>query len=454
MLVSFAKSVQGESHKRRENQTENIETGRKFPCQDKSFAQKSMVANDGSQFDFIVVCDGHGGAAYFRSDLGAGFAIDVLKDMLVRNMTRISELAANNEFEKIKTQLALGITKRWREKVEKHLSENLITELEYTYLETENPEAVKKYQDNKDLYAIYGCTLIAFFETKSFWYALQIGDGDFSLSYDGKTFEFPMPEDKDCFLNQTTSLCDDNAKDEFRFCYGQKLPSVAFCSSDGVANSFKSEEQLKKFYLSVHELFNEADFNQCQKLECRNPSLCNSDCKEKLAINEIDNYLPVLSKKGSGDDISLAGIVHLDEVRCQAAKDYLRGYRLYKNGQKAEGKKLLSKSAQVGYDKAWYRCGEIVLREAVGIAKQDTKILQFEKAKTCFERALKLGIEEAQEQITYIETEIQVLHGIGKSVQNEIKEALKPIEVQFNEELEELKGKLDSIPTTQEEVEK
>ena len=102
MLVSFAKSVQGESHKRRENQSENIEIGRKFPCQDKSFAQKDIIANDGTHFNFAIVCDGHGGAPYFRSDLGADFAIEVLKDMLDRNMTRISELASSKQFDKIK----------------------------------------------------------------------------------------------------------------------------------------------------------------------------------------------------------------------------------------------------------------------------------------------------------------------------------------------------------------
>ena len=101
MLVSFAKSVQGESHKRRENQTENVDIGRKFPCQDKSFAQSTLTANDGTKFDFIIVCDGHGGAPYFRSELGADFAIEVLKDMLIRNMSRISELGSNKEYEKM-----------------------------------------------------------------------------------------------------------------------------------------------------------------------------------------------------------------------------------------------------------------------------------------------------------------------------------------------------------------
>ena len=447
MLVSFAKSVQGESHKRRENQTENVDIGRKFPCQDKSFAQSTLTANDGTKFDFIIVCDGHGGAPYFRSELGADFAIEVLKDMLIRNMSRISELGSNKEYEKIKTQLALGITKRWREKISLHLSENPITEQEYSFLEAEKPESVQKYKEGKDLFAVYGCTLIAYFAIKSFWFALQIGDGDFSLSYDGKTFELPMPEDKNCFLNQTTSLCDVNAKDEFRCCYGEIIPMAVFCSSDGVANSFKSETQLLKFYSSVFDLFNDSDFLQCQKLTCKNPSICDTECKKTLAINEIENYLPVLTKKGSGDDISLAGIIQLNEARCQAIKDCIRVYKLFKNCQRAEGKKLLSKSAMANYETAWYRCGEIVLRDAENATKLSDKIKFFENAKRCFEKALELGIPEAQTQIENINSEIQKINENQSSIENQIKDALKPVEVHFNEELGKLKDRLDSIPT-------
>ncbi len=357
MLVSFAKSVQGESHKRRENQSENLEIGRKFPCQDKSFAQKDVVASDGTRFNFAIVCDGHGGAPYFRSDLGADVAIEVLKDMLVRNMTRISELAASKQFEKIKTQLALGITKRWREKISFHISENPITKQEYSFLEEEKPDAVEKYKEGKDLFAIYGCTLIAYFSTTSFWYALQIGDGDFSLSYDGKSFELPMPEDKDCFLNQTTSLCDDNAKDEFRCCYGENMPLAVFCSSDGVANSFRDSESLKqKFYLPIYNLFDNTEFPQC-KTSCIN-SDCDLKCHLQIVYEEIISFLPVLSKKGSGDDISLAGIIDVNMDRILAIRYYIRGMKnlgiQYGN---TAGFKLLKKAADLGYEKAQYEYG-------------------------------------------------------------------------------------------------
>lgn len=423
MLVSFAKSVQGESHKRRENQSENLEIGRKFPCQDKSFAQKDIIANDGTHFNFAIVCDGHGGAPYFRSDLGADFAIEVLKDMLVRNMTRISELASSQQFETIKTQLALGITKRWREKVSLHISANPITEQEYAFLEEEKPEVVEKYKEGKDLFAIYGCTLIAYFSAKTFWYALQIGDGDFSLSYDGKTFELPMPEDKDCFLNQTTSLCDDNAKDEFRCCYGENMPLVVFCSSDGVANSFRDSESLKqKFYLPIYNLFDNTEFPQCKSL-CAN-SECDLKCHLRIVFEEIISFLPILSKKGSGDDISLAGIIDINEKRILAIRLYIRGMKnLGIQSGNTAGFKLLKKAADLGYEKAQFEYGRICYNKSSQHKIWEQHLLN--KSQQYLEEAKENGVNEASVLLQEI---------FGDSFKDKLNEIQDKISVEIDSE--------------------
>lgn len=404
MKSLFAFSSQGESHKRRENETENLKAGRKFPCQDKSCAE-TLTTADKIIFDFICVCDGHGGEPYFRSEKGAKYAIEVLKDILLRNMKRISVLAMQKEFEKIKNQLALSITKRWTEKVLRDLTESPITENEFSNLERSNLKAAEDYKIGKNLTSIYGCTLISFFKTESFWFALQIGDGDFTISYDGKHFDFPMPEDENCFLNETTSLCDSDAVKEFRFCAEYKIPKCVFCSSDGVSNSFKTENQFVKFYSSVYDLFSWTEYSKCKKLQCETPQFCNPLCKETLALNEIQNYLPFLSKKGSGDDVSLAGIADIDEKIIQSIKDYNRGFLLYKNscnGQKSKGKSLLIFSAKNGNSKAWFRCGEICYAEYEEEKLLAEKISKLEKAEKCFAQAKKLGIVEAEVKINQI----------------------------------------------------
>lgn len=348
MKSHFAFSVQGESHRRRENEEENLVLGKKFPCQDKSCAEE-LVSADKIKLDFLCVSDGHGGDAYFRSEKGAETAIQVFKDILIRNMKRISELAEKNEGEKIKNQLALSVSKRWREKIQNDLAQNPITEKEYSYLEKVNPEAAENYKNGKNLIQIYGCTMIGYFAAENFWLALQIGDGDFGVTYDGEKFEFPVPEDENCFLNQTTSLCDAESAKEFRFYLGKETPKAVFCSSDGAANSFKTKNQLENFYKSVFDLFNKAEFSKCQNLECENQKECDCVCRENLAKEEIRNYLPVLSKKGSGDDISLAGFVFLDEKKAQSIQNYYRATELLKTkslGDTKKAKHILSDAAK------------------------------------------------------------------------------------------------------------
>lgn len=373
MQVVFAKSVQGESHKRREQEIENLKNNRTFPCQDKSLAGE-FTSGDGIKFTFLCACDGHGGASYFRSDKGADFAIQVLQDILIRNMKRINELAVNGEFKKIKEQLSLAITKRWKEKVINDISENPITDIEYQYLGKEKPETVEKYKQGIGVTSIYGCTMIAYFATETYWYALQIGDGDLAISYDGKVFEMPMPEDEECFLNQTTSLCDDNAVNEFRWISNTTIPQFVFCSTDGIANSFKDNTTLiSNFYLPVSQLFNEEDqYEKCH--QCKN-NICDIKCRFELCKVEIENYLPLLSKKGSGDDITLVLAVQIDDAKIQSILNYLRGTKLYKNGQKDKGITLLKQASLLGNNKALERLGDKCVDAIIKVNESQRKKL-------------------------------------------------------------------------------
>ena len=64
MVECYTFSCQGESHKADDK-----------PCQDASF---SSVYEDG--LAIARVCDGHGGERYFRSDVGARMATEVIRD--------------------------------------------------------------------------------------------------------------------------------------------------------------------------------------------------------------------------------------------------------------------------------------------------------------------------------------------------------------------------------------
>ena len=301
MQIIYAKSVQGESHKKREEMPENKETGRLFPCEDRSFSEQ-LTSVDGIKFSFLCVCDGHGGAPYFRSGRGAELAIEVLKDVLIRNMKNIYSLINQKEFEKVRNNLAHAVVNHWKSRIDQELRENPIKQEELLLLEQEDSQAAQYYRKGEDLYSIFGCTMVACFVTDKFWYALQIGDGALAVSYSGKDFFLPVPEDPECFLNQTTSLCDSNAEDEFRYAFGLKLPECFFCMSDGVENSFGSSEEMgKKFCVNVAALPGKI-YSLQQPADSK--SLVN------MFKKEIDDYLPVLSSKGSGDDVSVAMIIN------------------------------------------------------------------------------------------------------------------------------------------------
>ena len=332
MKLLFAKSVQGYNHQQKEKSEDNAVKNRLFPCQDKSFAGE-LTSDDGTLFNFLAVSDGHGGDEYFRSEIGADFAISTLKEILIKKMGRIKELIEKKDYENIKVQLAKALIKVWKQKIDSNLHDKPITEQEYAIL-SDKPKIVELYKAGKDLYSIYGCTLVAFFSTDTFWYAIQIGDGDFAISLDGEKFFKPIPEDEKCFLNQTTSLCDTKAETEFRYATGDIIPKLVFCSTDGVANSFKSDDDLIDFYKKISSLITSVDFADCQSFKCSQQDKCDFYCKQKLVIDEIEHYLPILSKKGSGDDISLVCSINIDDVVLkilQANQDYLHGCYIKNN---------------------------------------------------------------------------------------------------------------------------
>ena len=137
----------------------------------------------------------------------------------------------------------------------------------------------------------YGCTLIAYVVTEDYSFGLQIGDGKCIHVDKNGNFSEPIPWDEDCQMNVTTSICDDNAIEEFRFAISSQAPLAVFCGSDGIDDSYATPEELYALYRSIIKIFIEHG--------------------KDVGKKEIEEYLPILSKKGSGDDVSIGMI--LDE---------------------------------------------------------------------------------------------------------------------------------------------
>lgn len=428
--ISFAYSVQGASHIQSESSNDNI-FKKKYPCQDRSFfgffpenlTDKSTnislyVKDSGSlsplkqipvelkayseAFKVLCVSDGHGSAPYFRSQKGAEFALQSFIELLSSSIDMLSDCFKKGDFRTIEKGLSVGLAhNRWVEKIVKELTINPIKPEEIDELEkelrkdidiekesisalniiTEYKNEIEKFsscitEDDKIkfirgsvLKEIFGCTFIAYVQTKSFWYALQIGDGDFAISYDGSLYEKPIPEDENCQGNETTSLCGKNSHEEFRFAHGNKLPRYVFCSSDGISNSVPSgDDGLFNFYKWVVNLFCCKEFDECSncaKNNNINEYFCDYQCRIEKAKEYLASDLPKQSERGSKDDFSLAAIINLDE----SVKEKIKKLTYYRKGiqilsfDSEKANVLINKSLEWGNPLANYNEGERLLIE-------------------------------------------------------------------------------------------
>lgn len=269
-------------------------------------ASGSMVYRDAA---IVVVADGHGSDDYPRTDRGSHFAVSAAMNATKEFIDAIydNQIDISDSWESYLEQLAKNILAKWHCQVEDDVScEPFDTE----ELKAVGKEYKIKYQSPNYYAKAYGTTLILACITSEFWFGMQIGDGKcVAVSRTGEITE-PIPwDDKNCHQNVTTSICDDKAINEFRFCFSKEPPVAVFMGSDGVDDSYASEEELHELYRSILVIFAENG--------------------AEIGEKEVSEYLPVLSRKGSGDDISIAGLIdekcHKEQVALLKAQgDYFR----------------------------------------------------------------------------------------------------------------------------------
>ena len=298
MIESYSFSCQGESHK-----ADNK------PCQDASF---SAVYDDG--LAIAIVCDGHGGERYFRSDVGSRMATEVIcesvktfvenvdKTMFIGQPFIAQEAITSEEVIKKQTpidkafrQLFSSIIYQWNQKIAEHAANTVVSEWEQEHVPQKYLDELKTSETFEKL---YGCTLMVYVQTPDYWFAFHLGDGKcVSFHQEGDLWQMPIPWDERCFLNKTTSLCDSNAINEFRYCYegDGKYPMAVFLGSDGMDDSFGEDPNLVNFYIQVVKML---------VTEGR-----------EATVKSIESDLPQLSKIGSKDDMSVAFIYNIDELK-------------------------------------------------------------------------------------------------------------------------------------------
>lgn len=297
MVECYNFSCQGESHKADDK-----------PCQDASF---SSVYDDG--LAIAIVCDGHGGERYFRSDVGARMATEVIRDSVKTFVENIDQdMFVGQEFtaveavtseELVKKQTAIdkafrqlfsSIIYQWNNKIAEHAANTAISEWEQQHV---SQKYLDELHTSETFEKLYGCTLMVYVQTSAYWFAFHLGDGKFVSFQQSPIWTMPIPWDERCFLNKTTSLCDSNTINEFRYCYqgdGQ-FPWAVFLGSDGMDDSFGEDPNLVNFYIQVVKML---------VTEGR-----------EATISSIESDLPQLSKIGSKDDMSVAFVYNIEELK-------------------------------------------------------------------------------------------------------------------------------------------
>lgn len=270
-LIAFNESSIGASH---------VRIGKE--CQDYSLSCSSK------DYCIAITCDGHGGDNYFRSALGSRYAAESAFACVEEFLKEYGSTAFCKPEDAL-IQLEKSVIARWNSSVWEHFESNPFSEEE---LLSVSKDRRKRLLSGKSIESTYGTTLIAMAWSREYWFAIQIGDGKVVRVGKDGTADCPVPANEKCFLNTTTSICDVNALENFRHFYSTELPAGVFCGSDGVDDSFITAEQLYKLYLTVGRSFADSDFDSAKA--------------------ELKDYLPRLSSKGSGDDVSIAGILDLE----------------------------------------------------------------------------------------------------------------------------------------------
>lgn len=372
----FAFSEQGYNH---------VKSGK--VCQDSSghYSDGSMAV--------VVVADGHGSDNYPRTDRGSGFAVEATITA-IREFVKTVEVSAIDisvDSESYLEQLAKNILANWYAAVDADLEKYPFSEEELSKV---SEKYKRRYMSGQRQEKAYGTTLIAACQTEDYWFGLQIGDGKcVCISQDGSMYE-PIPWDEDCQANITTSICDAEAIDEFRYFFTKECPVATLMGTDGIDDSYVNSEEMYVLYRSILAIFAEHG--------------------RETGETEIQAFLPGLSRKGSGDDVSIAGIVSaalsstfigLLKAQCEYSNAKAQKEQADREvtfaAEKQEYVLSAMKKAKMNYDLCVQKATEA--QEAIEAAKctQEDAMKRFEAA----EMALSTAIIAYQSNISSVETD-------------------------------------------------
>lgn len=265
-----------------------------IPCEDYGQVFESEFCK------IFAVADGHGDSNCPRSQFGSKTACELAISEMEKFCSDIKENAweskiffPGKELDSLARQLISSIVAKWVKSVNEELENNPLTDEERAGCE----KYIERYDKGERLEHIYGTTLIAGLITEKYLLLIQQGDGRCVVFNDDGSASQPIPWDEKCFANVTTSLCDEDAIQRFRYCTINlnDNPIIAcLAGSDGVEDSYLSMDLMHSYYRDL---------------------LVYASKNGTAALNEyLGETLPEFSKQGSGDDVTISGIVDSERV--------------------------------------------------------------------------------------------------------------------------------------------
>lgn len=302
-----------------------------IPCEDSSL---SFSSEDG-KYKIAIVADGHGSSACFRSAYGSKTAVDVTFECFKEFADSVLESEPKEKvfYENFLTNLRYQndsvkritdtIVSQWHERVIEHYKNNPVV-----------PKEIKEDKDlsdyEKNIPHIYGTTLIAALLLPECLIMIQQGDGRCNVFYADGTIDQPVPWDSRCEFNTTTSMCDKDVVPSIRHCVinlNKKKVIACLIGSDGVEDAYGDTwEGLRGSHSLMGGVYTFYKYLLCQI----------SEVGEEQFKKDLEEMLPdfsengIFSSSGSGDDVSIAGIVDVQaiEVLVSAFKHDIELYDL------------------------------------------------------------------------------------------------------------------------------
>lgn len=301
---------------------------RNTPCEDASDA----FSDPSGRFHVAAVADGHGDPRCFRSQDGAKFAVKIAVDFLKEIASdKLSapdnvrqrffyDLFSNSRYRQIELRRWTDILlRRWNQSVRDDYDNRPPTPADLEWLSP-------RLRDNVP--HMYGTTLLAALWLPPALILLQQGDGRCVTLSDGAEIRFPVPWDSRCEGNVTTSLCDPDAPESFRFGLLdlRAIPvDACYLLTDGVEDAFRDTYS---GFGGNHALMGGV------RTFCEYLSAEASQRSAQGLSDFLPDFLKTFSARGlygyggSWDDVSAAGIARPDRLS-QSAEAFRRDVKIY-----------------------------------------------------------------------------------------------------------------------------